>query len=261
MALVKLTFDGAINTAKNDAVFNYYLVNKTNGIFYDLGGRIAPSVLNGKITFDDGFVSIYGRRVYVEKNTSITITLDSIAYGAVVIRVDTSANTVTLEIREAANAYPSLTQTNLLEEEGVFELPICYYTKTASSLSIDTSSLIYITTNKEELQVAKTEIGKTIESKQYGIASMVISHSSYSKGVQKFNLNSLKSKDVLIISFYLCNNIITLNSKMMSGKTGISVNYKFLGQDYTATVEYENGTLIITAGDASHEVFAVFVSY
>ena len=28
MALVKLTFDGAINTAKNDAIFNYYLVNK-----------------------------------------------------------------------------------------------------------------------------------------------------------------------------------------------------------------------------------------
>jgi hypothetical protein len=74
-------------------------------------------------------------------------------------------------------------------------------------------------------------------------------------------LNSLKSKDVLIISFYLCNNIVTLNSKMLGGRTGISVNYKFLGQDYTAIVEYENGTLIITAGDISHEVFAVFVSY
>ena len=32
MALVKLTFDGAINTAKNDAIFNYYLVNKNPSI-------------------------------------------------------------------------------------------------------------------------------------------------------------------------------------------------------------------------------------
>jgi hypothetical protein len=261
MALVKLTFDGAINTAKNDAIFNYYLVNKVNGIFYDLGGKIYPSVANGKITFADGFVSIYGRRVYVEKDTSITVTLDSSAYGTVVIKVDTSANTVTLVLKEATNVYPSLTQTNLLEEEGVFELPICYYRKTASSLSIDTSQLVYISTNKDELQAAKSEIVRTIDSKQYGIASTTISHSSYSKGVQKFDLNSLKSKDVLIISFYLCNNIVTLNSKMLGGRTGISVNYKFLGQDYTAIVEYENGTLIITAGDISHEVFAVFVSY
>src|SRR5574344_942201 len=99
MALVKLTFDGAINTAKNDAIFNYYLVNKQNGIFYDLGGRLTASISNGKITFVDGFVSIYGRKVYVEENTSIIVTLDSTAYGIVVIKADTSTNAVTLELK------------------------------------------------------------------------------------------------------------------------------------------------------------------
>jgi hypothetical protein len=155
-------------------------VNKVNGIFYDLGGRISPGVSNGKITFADGFVSIYGRRVYVEKDTSVTVTLDSSAYGIAVIRADTSANTVTLELKEAASSYPSLTQTNLLEEEGVFELPVCYYRKTASSLTVDTSPLVYIRTDKDQLDSAKDEINGTIGSKQYGIKTDYIAYNSYS---------------------------------------------------------------------------------
>lgn len=261
MALVKLTFDGAINTAKNDAIFNYYLVNKQNGIFYDLGGRLTASISNGKITFADGFVSIYGRKVYVEENTSITVTLDSTAYGVVVIKADTSTNAVVLELKEANSSYPSLVQTNLLKDDGVFELPICYYKKTASSLTLDPSLLIYIFTNKDELAEAKNDINKTIESKQYGLATTIIMHSSYSAGVQKFDLSDVKTKKACIISFYICNNIINLNLKMLSGKTGLSVNYKFLGVDYTAMIELENNTLIITSGSTTHEVFSVFASY
>lgn len=39
MGLKKLTFDEALNTAKDDAFFNWYLTNKTNGIFTDLGDK------------------------------------------------------------------------------------------------------------------------------------------------------------------------------------------------------------------------------
>ena len=96
MGLKKLTFDEALNTAKDDAFFNWYLTNKTNGIFTDLGdkcdatssnGKITSS--NGKITFKDGFVSIYGRRIYIENGTNISVSLDSTKKGYVILKVDT----------------------------------------------------------------------------------------------------------------------------------------------------------------------------
>ena len=261
MALVKLTFDGAINTAKNDAIFNYYLVNKVNGIFYDLGGRISPGVSNGKITFADGFVSIYGRRVYVEKDTSVTVTLDSSAYGIVVIRADTSANTVTLELKEAASSYPSLTQTNLLEEEGVFELPVCYYRKTASSLTVDTSPLVYIRTDKDQLDSAKDEINGTIGSKQYGIKTDYIAYNSYSDGKHTFHLTSLAEKDTKLVSFYICNNLVTFNLTILGGYSCVTFTYIYLGTTYKGTLTLSNNILTLTAGDTSHKVKGIYVSY
>lgn len=261
MALVKLTFDGAINTAKNDAIFNYYLVNKVNGIFYDLGGRIYPSVANGKITFADGFVSIYGRRIYVEKDTSITVTLDSSAYGIVVIRADTSANTVTLQLKEAAGTYPSLTQTNLLEEEGVFELPICYYRKTASSLTVNTSPVGYIWTNKDQLDNAKSEINETIDSKQYGIKTTYVAYNSYSAGKHTFHLTSLAGKDTRLVSFFICNNLVTFNLNVLGAYSCVTFTYVYFGTTYTGTLTLTNNILLLNAGDTTHKVKGIYVSY
>ena len=46
MGLKKLTFDDALNTAKDDAFFNWYLTGKTNGIFNDLGGKCKATSAN-----------------------------------------------------------------------------------------------------------------------------------------------------------------------------------------------------------------------
>lgn len=261
MALVKLTFDGAINTAKNDAIFNYYLVNKQHGIFYDLGGRLTASASNGKITFADGFVSIYGRRIYVEENTSITVTLDSTAYGVVAIKADTSANTVTLELKESSSGYPSLTQTNLIEEDGVFELPICYYQKTASSLTINTSGVPYITTNATDLENAINDVNDTIDSKQYGIKSSYVAYTSFSSGKHTFHLTSLSSKDTKLVSFFICNNLITFNLRLLGSYSCVTFTYIYLGTTYTGTMTLSNNILTLTTGDSTHKVKGIYVSY
>ena len=99
MAVVKLTFDGSLNTAKQDAAFNHYLASGQIGIVKGLGGEVVASSSNSKITFSDGYVMAYGRKVYIEEGTSINITLDSSACGYVVISIDTSQNTVTLHTK------------------------------------------------------------------------------------------------------------------------------------------------------------------
>ena len=90
---------------------------------------MAATSSNSRITFSDGYVMAYGRKVYIEEGTSIDITLDSSACGYVVVSIDTSQNKVTLHTKEKSSGYPALTQDNLLESDGKYELPICSYIK------------------------------------------------------------------------------------------------------------------------------------
>ena len=119
MGLIKLTFDGALNTAKQDAVFNHFITSGSNGIFAHIGNEIRGTISNSKIVFQDGYAQAIGRRVFVENNTSVDIRLDSTANGVVVIRFDTNNDEATIEKKEIAgtgNVYPSLTQTAKITE-------------------------------------------------------------------------------------------------------------------------------------------------
>ena len=180
MGLKKLTFDEALNTAKDDAYFNWYLTNKINGIFYDLGNKCEATSINGTITFKDGFVSIYGRRIYIDNGTSISVSLNKTCKGYVILKVDTVNNEVSLTSKEGTSSnYPSLSQTNLLSEDGVFEFPMVGYSKTTTSLTLDKSVITYIRTNKDERNDGDTNlkqlfkydiatVNNTINSKQHG---------------------------------------------------------------------------------------------
>ena len=67
MGLVKITFDGSSVTSKRDADINHHLGGLVRaGIIEGLGNECQVSVSNNYITFRDGYVQIYGRRIYVE---------------------------------------------------------------------------------------------------------------------------------------------------------------------------------------------------
>lgn len=138
MGLVKITFDGSSVSAKQDADFNYHFADcKAAGVLKGLGGNCAVSTNSNYIYFQSGYIEIYGRRIYVENNTSIFITLDSTKYGYVCVTVDLDANSVTLEKIENGTTYPTLIQKNLHTGGTKYQFPICKYTKTTSSLTID----------------------------------------------------------------------------------------------------------------------------
>lgn len=136
MALVKIIFDDATVSSKQDADYYHFVASKKNGVLDGVLGKCVPSVSNSNISFQNGYVQVYGRRVYVESGTRIAITLDGNAKGYVVIKYNLGNNEVTLEKKEGSN-FPNLTQEDLMNGGFIYEFPIAKYTKSASSLTLE----------------------------------------------------------------------------------------------------------------------------
>ena len=244
MGLKKLTFDEALNTAKDDAFFNWYLTNKTNGIFTDLGDKCEATSSNGKITFKDGFVSIYGRRIYIENGTNISVSLDSTKKGYVILKVDTINNEASLTLKEGTSSnYPSLTQTNLLESDGVFEFPMIGYSKTTTSLTLDKSVIKYIETNQTKIDTTRNNCLTQVSEAKTELKS----ESTY-----KFNISSMISKPAVLITFACCNNIFAVSLNTLKGTTNLTFTYNYLGSNYNGYIERSGDYLYIELGSSTH---------
>lgn len=135
MGVLKITFDNASVTSKQDADYYHHIASKRNGILDGILGKCTPSVSNSNISFQSGYVQVYGRRVYVESGTRIGITLDGSAKGYVYIKFDLGNNTVTLEKKESSN-FPDLRQDDLMNGGLIYEFPLAKYQKTTSSLTL-----------------------------------------------------------------------------------------------------------------------------
>lgn len=157
MGLVKITFDSASVTSKEDADINHFLANKQNGRISGILNAVTPSTSNNYIYFTSGYVQVYGRRVFVESGTKIAVSLDGSAYGYVVVSFDLASNSVSLAKKESPSGYPALTQEDLMNGGYVYELPIARYTKTSSSLTLDTAYTAPYIKSAEE--IAEFEAG------------------------------------------------------------------------------------------------------
>lgn len=135
MGLLKITFDDARVTSKDDADYYHHLAGKKNGVLDGILGKCVPSVSNSNISFQSGYVQVYGRRVYVESGTRMAITLDGNAKGYVYIKYDLGNNAATLEKKESSN-FPTLREDDLMNGGLIYEFPLAKYQKTASSLTL-----------------------------------------------------------------------------------------------------------------------------
>lgn len=262
MSIKKLTFDGALNSAKNDALFNYFLLNKQNGIFKGLGGNIAARVSNSQIIFSDGFVSAYGRRVYVENNTSITLSLDSNKYGLIVLRINTSANTATLtNLEGSSTSYPTPTQEDLAVDDGIYDVVLCEYYKTASSLTIGITKVKYIELDTTLISNTKTELETEIGAIQNGMKSKWFTPSTTSGSRFTFNLTSTYGSKSGIISFEICNNCITVSLDLIKQTSGKTFSYTYLNNTYQVNVHGSSNYVYITTGSSSHKVKGIYLHY
>jgi len=256
MGLVKLTFNGANNTAKMDAYISAFLTSYENGVVNGLGDSCKYTIANGNITFSSGVISIYGRRVYVEAGTVVSVPLDSNKYGYVILNINTEDNNVYLSTEESDGAYPTLTQNNLLKQDGLYQFPMCGYIKTVSSLTADANfSINYINTLSDKVEIAKSELEKQF-SMQW------IKYSSYSSNVYKFKLERVTDMSRCLILVPIdSNTTVTIPGGFLKSKGSIGTcQYRLNGSDYSLTFERTSDDMLyLTTGYLTHLLNYIYI--
>jgi len=256
MGIQKVTFEGGNVTSKVDADLYHYLFSSDVGILKGLKSECAFTLANNTITFSDGYVSVYGRIIYIESQTTIGVTPDSSKYGYVVLGVNTANNSVSIYLKEQVGSYPSLTLTNLLTTDGLYELVICAYSKTTTSVTLNTSySRKFITNDKTRV----SELETSILNRYYPVRKTV---SKIQNGIYQFSgTNSTELSQSMI--YVTINNtvVITIPGEALFIFVGsnTSVAYRYANSDYTLGVVYENGIVTFSCGSTIHNITSVFV--
>ncbi len=243
MAIQKITFDAASVSSKMDADINHFLTSGVNGIFYGILGRCQASVSNNYISFQNGYVQVYGRRIYVESGTKISVSLDGSAYGYVIIKIDLGNNSISLEKKEASSAYPTLTQNDLMNGGLIYEFPLCRYTKTSTSITLDTNyDPPSIKNDQTKINEKGTEV-KNDASSKYGPVWDMYSSLSQGNCYVFEDINSSNAFDG-IISVYVDGTNVLFCGASVSGSGGV-VNYRYNGQDCYLSCQLTSSKLYI----------------
>ena len=243
MAIQKITFDAASVSSKMDADINHFLTSGVSGIFYGILGRCQASVSNNYISFQNGYVQVYGRRIFVESGTKISVSLDGSAYGYVIIKINLGDNSISLEKKEASSAYPTLTQNDLMNGGLIYEFPLCRYTKTSSSITLDSNyDPPYIKNDQTKINEKGTEVRNNISS-SYGPLWDAWSSLSYGSCYVFTGITSLNAYDG-IISVYVGGTNVLFCGASVGGSGGI-VHYRYNGQDCTLSCQLTSSKLYV----------------
>ena len=243
MAIQKITFDAASVSSKMDADINHFLTSGVNGIFYGILGRCQASVSNNYISFQNGYVQVYGRRIYVESGTKISVSLDGSAYGYVIIKIDLGNNTITLEKKEASSAYPTLTQNDLMNGGLIYQFPLCRYTKTSTSITLDTDyDPPSIKNDQTKINEKAVEV-KNDASSKYGSIYDGWSTLSYGHCYVFEDITSLNAFNA-IISVYVGGTNVLFCGASVGGSGGV-VYYRYNGQDCHLSCQLTSSKLYV----------------
>lgn len=254
MAVQKITFDAASVSSKMDADINHFLTSGVNGIFYSILGRCQCSTSNNYISFQSGYVQAYGRRIYIESGTKISVSLDGTAYGYVIVKIDLGNNAVTLEKKEASSSYPTLTQQDLMNGGLIYELPLCRYSKTSSSVTLDSSyDPPYIYTDQTNINSKGTSVKNDISSDYGPLWQMYPTLSSGTTYI--FSQITSSNAFNAIISVYVGGCNVLFCGGAVGGSGGI-VYYRYLGVDKTLSCQLTSSGLYVQASDGSQPKYA-----
>ncbi|MBI9008672.1 MAG: hypothetical protein JEZ05_01460 [Tenericutes bacterium] len=256
MGIQKVTFEGGNVTSKVDADLYHHLFSSDVGILKGLKGECAFTLANNTITFYDGYIALYGRIIYVESQTTIGVTPDSSKYGYVVLGVNTADNSASIYLKEQVGSYPSLTMINLLTTDGLYEIVLCAYSKTTTSVTLNTSySRKYITNDKTRV----SELETSILNRYYPVRKTV---TKIQNGIYQFSgTNSTELSQSII--YVTINNTVVItipgDALFIFVGSNTSVAYRYANSDYTLGVVYENGVVTFSCGSTIHNITSVFV--
>ena len=124
------------------ALFINTFLNGANGVSNNYKNGMEMSHSNNSITVQSGAVCIQGR--FVEEDTYSTIPVGTdVAYCKLVIEIDldkqnteSELNQVEYKIIKGANAYPNLTQTNIVKNNaGVYQYELARFKSTGNGIT------------------------------------------------------------------------------------------------------------------------------
>lgn len=259
MGLVKITFDGSSVSAKQDADINYHVTGLiAAGIISGLGNEISYSTSNNYITFQSGYVQIYGRRIFVEAGSQVYVSLDSTKLGYAIIDVDLTSNTVSLTKVEGTSL-PTLIQQNLATGGTRYQMPIAKYSKTATSLTVDTT--FSRTMIETPLSVANTGYSRAISyiADNYGCYSKYTGYlSDQHKFTVDMGVDQSEVKNSLIVVKLTNNVTIVFPGWGLNNISSFSTAYIVGATTYTLFAEVSSSGLYICTGDTSHKVRQIY---
>lgn len=260
MGLVKITFDGSSVSSKQDADINYHVTGLVSaGIIRGLGAELKTSVSNNYITFKDGYVQIYGRRIYVEEGSSVYISLDSTKNGYVVITVDLVNNTAILDKVESSSGFPTLVQENLHSGGRTYQMPLAKYSKNTTSIQLINFERTYIET---PLSVAERGYDDAV-------VHMETYYDPYNwKGDWYSNKSNIYLTQAQWDTYPKTMFILHLNlgitvcvpGRFISATSNFTVDYYYNGKMYTISTGSSSSSkyLIFTCSDSSHYIKNVY---
>lgn len=256
MGVQKVIFDGANVTSKIDADLHHFLFSKDVGILKGLKQECSFTLANNTITFLDGYVSIFGRVVYIENQTTVSVTPDSIKFGYVVLSIDTTTNTAQIYVKEEAGTYPSLIQTDLQSMDGVYELPLCAYSKTTTSVTLNTTFQRWLVeSNKSRVETLEEGL-KT----RYQPVKLTLT--KVSNGVYRFTgYNSVSLSESILFLTIEYSTVLVFPGQLLFLVVGsnTSIAYRRAGSDYTLGISYSSDTVTLTCGNTEHRITSVFI--
>lgn len=255
MGLQKITFKGGNVTSKIDSDLYHFLFSSDVGILKGLKSEVSYTLANNTITLSDGYVSVYGRIIYIENQTTIGVTPDSSKFGYVILGVNTTSNSVNLYLKEQTGSYPSLTVNNLLVSDGLYELVLCAYTKTTTSVTLTNYARKLIDNDKAKVN----DLNNQIYIKYLPIRKSL---TLVNAGTYRFSgTNSVELRESILYVIINGTTVVTFPGELLFIIVGsnTAVSYRYGSSDYSLNISYENGVVTLTSTNSSHKITSLFM--
>lgn len=255
MGLQKITFEGGNVTSKVDSDLYHFLFSSDVGILKGLKSEVSYTLANNTITLSDGYVSVYGRIIYIENQTTIGVTPDSSKFGYVILGVNTTDNTVSLYLKEQTGSYPSLTVNNLLLTDGLYELVLCAYTKTTTSVTLTNYSRKLISNDKVRVDNLDNQIYNHYLPVRQSLTLV-------NSGTYRFSgTNSEELRESVLYVVINGTTVVIFPGELLFIVVGsnTAVSYRYASSDYSLSISYENGVVTLTTTNSTHKITSLFM--
>ena len=144
------SYDKQLYYSIADRLINNLFLNKTNGIINGQGNSCKLSYSSNTVTVADGFFVVQGGITEVVLSETIVVTLNN-TYCRLVYELDMSKENTDTEFNQGMfklitgqNSYPSLTQQELTENDGIYQFEFAQFKASTAGITDFVDKRTYI---------------------------------------------------------------------------------------------------------------------